>query len=133
MYNNVPKINLDDILRIMEEKHSVVYKTAIKRAFKYASDMHKNVLRNSGEPYVNHPARVAYTIAEWGLDNDTVIAALLHDVVEDCGVTPDELAERFNLSIANLVDNVSSVDATITDEEKSFSQNLTSTECQRLN
>lgn len=118
MYKDVQNVTIDSIIHIMKEKHSVVYKDAIKKAYKLASEKHKGTTRNSGEAYINHPVRVAYRIASWGLDNDSVIAALLHDVVEDCGVTKEEIAAMFNMAIANLVDNVTSVDTTITDAEK---------------
>lgn len=118
MYKDVLPITIDDVIHAMKEKHSVVYKDAIKKAYKLASEKHNGVTRDSGEPYINHPVRVAFRIATWGLDNDSVIAALLHDVVEDCGVTKEEIATMFNMSIANLVDNVTSVDATITDAEE---------------
>ncbi len=118
MYEEVLDVGTEDIIRVMEEHHSVVYKTAIKKACAFAEAKHKGQLRDSGEPYINHPKRVAYSIARWGLDNESVIAALLHDVIEDCGVTHQELADTFNQSIANLVENVTSVSQTISEAEK---------------
>ena len=119
MYKFISEITIDDIIHIMEEKHSVVYKSAIKKAASFAAENHKNVLRKSGEPYIHHPLRVAYTVASWGMESEAVIAALLHDVVEDCdNITTETIAKLFNLRIANLVDSVTSVDTTINDAEK---------------
>lgn len=119
MYKFIPEISIDDIIRAMEEKHSVVYKSAIKKAANYAQEKHKDVFRKSGEPYIYHPLRVAFSIASWGLESEAVIAALLHDVVEDCeDVTTETITKTFNLRIANLVDSVTSVDKAITDAEK---------------
>lgn len=118
---NTPKttITIDDILNTMKTKHAVFYKNSIKKAAKYAEEMHEGVLRCSGEPYINHPIRVAYMVASWGLESEAVVAALLHDVVEDCeDVSTGTVAKMFSVRIANLVDSVTSVDSIITNAEK---------------
>lgn len=118
MHKYIPTVTIEDIIFAMEENHRIVYKSAIKNAVKYATEKHKGVFRKSEEPYINHPLRVAYSIASWGLDSDAVVAAILHDVVEDCaGVTTETIANFFNLRVANLVDSVTSVDKAITDAE----------------
>lgn len=130
MYKFIPEITVEDILHTMEEKHSVVYKSAIKKAANYAAEKHTGVFRSSGEPYINHPLRVAYTVASWGLESEAVVAALLHDVVEDCDdVTIETIKNLFNLRIANLVDSVTSVDNTITEAEK---QKLTKADIDKM-
>ena len=68
----------------------------IQKAYNYALEKHGTQLRKSGEPYIIHPTNVAYTIAELGLDEQTICAALLHDVVEDTNVTFDELEKNFS-------------------------------------
>ncbi len=78
----------------------------IEQAYLFAARAHAGQLRASGEDYIIHPLGVAIILAEIGLDTDTIIAALLHDVVEDTGVTLDELAEEFGPTIASLVDGV---------------------------
>ena len=78
----------------------------IHRAYVYAADKHDGQLRKSGDPYIIHPVSVAGIIAEMKLDVASVCAALLHDVVEDCEVTDDEMRERFGEEIAFLVDGV---------------------------
>ena len=71
----------------------------IQKAYNYALENHGTQLRKSGEPYIIHPTNVAYTIAELGLDEQTICAALLHDVVEDTNVTFDELEKEFSPEI----------------------------------
>lgn len=78
----------------------------IEQAYLFAARAHAGQLRASGEDYIIHPLGVAIILAEIGLDTDTITAALLHDVVEDTGVTLDELAEKFGPTIASLVDGV---------------------------
>jgi len=78
----------------------------IRRAYRYAYEKHDGQFRRSGEPYITHPLAVAGILTELEMDDDTVAAGLLHDVVEDCGVTRDELAAEFGAAIADLVDGV---------------------------
>jgi guanosine-3',5'-bis(diphosphate) 3'-pyrophosphohydrolase len=79
---------------------------AIHEALNYAVQAHSLQLRASGEPYIIHPTAVAEIVASWGLDHEAVMAALLHDVVEDTDTTIEELAERFGPKVAELVDGV---------------------------
>ncbi|OYU43394.1 MAG: guanosine-3',5'-bis(diphosphate) 3'-pyrophosphohydrolase [Burkholderiales bacterium PBB4] len=67
-------------------------------------------MRNSGEPYITHPIAVAAQCAEWKLDAQALMAALLHDALEDCGVTKPELIERFGSPVAELVDGLTKLD-----------------------
>ena len=78
----------------------------IQKAYNYAVSHHGDQLRKSGEPYIIHPTNVAYLIAELGLDEQTICAALLHDVVEDTEVTYETLKEEFGQEIAEMVDGV---------------------------
>jgi len=79
----------------------------IHRAFMVAADAHKNQTRRSGEPYITHPVAVAGILADQKMDAETIMAALLHDVIEDTPVTKKELADEFGLQVADLVDGVS--------------------------
>lgn len=76
------------------------------RAYDYAALKHEGQFRRSGEPYITHPLAVALILAELEMDDATLAAGLLHDVIEDCGVTHDELAGEFGDEIADLVDGV---------------------------
>ena len=78
----------------------------IQRAYNYALEKHGEQKRKSGEPYIIHPTNVAYTIAEIGLDEQTICAALLHDVVEDTEVTFEDIVKEFGQEIAEMVDGV---------------------------
>ena len=82
----------------------------IDRAFRTADRKHQGQLRKSGDPYITHPVAVAEILAELGLDQPTLIAALLHDTVEDTGYSLDELKNDFGTEVASLVDGVTKLD-----------------------
>ncbi len=79
----------------------------VLKAYEFAEQCHKNQLRQSGEPYITHPLAVAIILAEMHLDHEGLMAALLHDVLEDTHVGKKELADRFGNTVAELVDGVS--------------------------
>ncbi len=78
----------------------------VREAFEFARDSHGDQLRKDGSPYITHPVAAAVIVAEMGLDEDSVIAALLHDVIEDTTVTHEEVAKRFGESVAGIVEGV---------------------------
>ncbi|OOF60278.1 bifunctional GTP diphosphokinase/guanosine-3',5'-bis pyrophosphate 3'-pyrophosphohydrolase [Rodentibacter myodis] len=82
----------------------------VKRAFVIARDAHEGQFRSSGEPYITHPVAVASIIAQMHLDHEAVMAALLHDVIEDTLYTEEQLKEEFGASVAEIVDGVSKLD-----------------------
>lgn len=82
----------------------------VRQAYKFADEAHLGQLRNNGEPYITHPIAVAARCAEWKLDAQALMAALLHDALEDCGVTKVELIERFGSPVAELVDGLTKLD-----------------------
>jgi GTP pyrophosphokinase len=82
----------------------------IKEAYRFSDEMHLGQVRKSGEPYISHPIAVAEICAEWKLDAQAIMAALLHDVMEDQDVRKDELIERFGAPVASLVDGLSKLD-----------------------
>ncbi|MCL1058433.1 bifunctional GTP diphosphokinase/guanosine-3',5'-bis pyrophosphate 3'-pyrophosphohydrolase [Shewanella gelidimarina] len=82
----------------------------LKQAYQVARDAHEGQMRTSGEPYITHPVAVARILADMRLDHETLMAALLHDTIEDTPVTKEELAEKFSESIAELVEGVSKLD-----------------------
>ncbi|MDN4590259.1 guanosine-3',5'-bis(diphosphate) 3'-pyrophosphohydrolase [Xenophilus aerolatus] len=82
----------------------------VRRAYRFADEAHLGQLRNSGEPYITHPIAVAAQCAEWKLDAQALMAALLHDAIEDCGVTKTDLIERFGAPVAELVDGLTKLD-----------------------
>jgi GTP diphosphokinase / guanosine-3',5'-bis(diphosphate) 3'-diphosphatase len=82
----------------------------VKEAYRFSDEMHLGQLRKSGEPYISHPIAVAEICADWKLDAQAIMAALLHDVMEDQDVKKDELIERFGPQVANLVDGLSKLE-----------------------
>ncbi|MES2944029.1 MAG: bifunctional (p)ppGpp synthetase/guanosine-3',5'-bis(diphosphate) 3'-pyrophosphohydrolase [Pseudomonadota bacterium] len=82
----------------------------VRRAYRFADEAHLGQLRNSGEPYITHPIAVAQQCAEWKLDAQALMAALLHDAIEDCGVTKADLIERFGAPVAELVDGLTKLE-----------------------
>ncbi len=82
----------------------------VRLAYRFADEAHLGQLRNSGEPYITHPIAVTMQCAEWKLDAQALMAALLHDTLEDCGVTKVELIERFGSPVAELVDGLTKLD-----------------------
>ena len=81
----------------------------VRRAYDYASAAHAGQLRLSGDPYIMHPATVAYTLAQMGFDEHSVAAGLLHDTVEDTDSSIDELDELFGEQVADIVDGVTKI------------------------
>ncbi len=82
----------------------------LKQAYQIARDAHEGQMRTSGEPYITHPVAVAHILADMRLDHETLMAALLHDTIEDTHVTQEDLANLFGESVALLVEGVSKLD-----------------------
>ncbi|WP_447927475.1 MULTISPECIES: RelA/SpoT family protein [unclassified Vreelandella] len=93
----------------------------VKRAFYYAEQAHDGQRRRSGEPYVTHPLAVANILANMHMDHQSLMAAMLHDVIEDTGVSKHALGEQFGHPVAELVDGVSKL-TQITFEDKAVAQ-----------
>ncbi len=82
----------------------------VRDAYRFADQAHLGQFRASGEPYITHPIAVAGLCADWKLDAQAIMAALMHDAMEDCGVTKIELIERFGAPTAELVDGLTKLD-----------------------
>ncbi len=78
----------------------------LERAYAFAAEKHEGVTRMTGEPYIEHPIAVAGILAELGMDDVSIAAGFLHDVPEDCGVSFEEMYERFGADVAHLVEGV---------------------------
>ena len=82
----------------------------VEEAFVFSERCHRGQKRISGEPYITHPLAVAGALAEWKMDAVAIMAALLHDTIEDTGATKEELARQFGKPVANLVEGLSKLD-----------------------
>ncbi|MDH5340399.1 MAG: HD domain-containing protein, partial [Rubrivivax sp.] len=82
----------------------------VREAFKFADEAHLGQFRASGQPYITHPIAVASLCADWRLDVQAIMAALMHDTIEDQGVTKAELIQRFGAPTADLVDGLTKLD-----------------------
>ena len=100
------EITIDKIIEKMLEHNPNCNVELVKRAYNYAKDKHKNQERVSGEEYIIHPMNVAYILAELELDDNTIAAALLHDVVEDTEITHEDIENEFGEEIAEMVEGV---------------------------
>ena len=81
-------------------------KARVRAAYEYARDHHEGQLRKDGSPYITHPLEVAHLVAELGLDADSIMAALLHDTIEDTDATHEDVAHLFSPTVADLVEGV---------------------------
>ncbi|QIB69458.1 bifunctional (p)ppGpp synthetase/guanosine-3',5'-bis(diphosphate) 3'-pyrophosphohydrolase [Aminipila butyrica] len=97
----------------------------ISKAYKKAEEMHEGQLRKSGEPYLIHPMAVAKILAELGMDENTIVAGLLHDVVEDTPYTKEQLKEEFGEEVLLLVDGVTKLSSIVFEsKEERQAENL---------
>ena len=104
--SEIKEITIEDIIKKQKENYAGADIELIKKAYNFAKENHGNQLRKSGEPYLIHPMNVAYILANLELDDETLCAALLHDVVEDTPVTHEDLIEEFGEAIAEMVAGV---------------------------
>ena len=98
------------LLATFRERHPKTSTAMISRAYERANDAHRGQTRKTGEPYIQHPLSVARIVADLGLDEVTVAAALLHDAVEDTGVTLADIDRDFGLEVGRIVDGVTKLD-----------------------
>ena len=99
-------ITIQDVINKRKEHARRVDTKLIMKAYNLANEKHKEQKRGSGEPYIIHPLNVAYILADIGLDDSTICAALLHDVVEDTDITDADLRKMFGNEIADMVAGV---------------------------
>ncbi len=96
-------LNIDELCKRVEAYYPDADFTLLRKAYNFAEKSHEGQKRSSGEDYIIHPINVAGTLIKLRLDMDSIIAGLLHDVVEDCDVTPEEIEKEFSTSIAQIV------------------------------
>ena len=101
-----PEVLYEKLINTIREYHPSTDLSMVEKAYKLARDAHKDQKRKSGEPYIIHPLCVAIILAELELDKETIVAGILHDVVEDTTATLEDLSREFNDEVALLVDGV---------------------------
>ena len=101
---------LEPLVAVHREIYPKADLTLLQRAYEVAEQRHADQLRRSGDPYITHPLAVANILAELGMDTTTLVAALLHDTVEDTGYTLEQTRDDFGDEIAHLVDGVTKLD-----------------------
>ena len=108
--NALPADEIAPLLAAYRRRHPKAPTAMISRAFAEAANAHAGQVRNSGEAYVEHPLAVAMIVAELGLDDVSIAAALLHDAVEDTAVTVEAITSSFGPEVAAIVDGVTKLD-----------------------
>ena len=103
-------VEVEPVLEHYRQFHPKAPTEPIVRAYEVAAEAHDGQLRKSGEPYITHPLAVATICARYGMDETTVIAALLHDAVEDTGLSLDDVEKQFGADAAAIVDGVTKLD-----------------------
>jgi len=99
-----------ELIQRIQKYHPSDDISLIQKAYNTAAEAHKNQLRKSGEPYIIHPLNVAIILAELELDKETIVAGILHDVVEDTIMTEEDLKREFGDDVALLVDGVTKLE-----------------------
>jgi guanosine-3',5'-bis(diphosphate) 3'-pyrophosphohydrolase len=102
-----PKLSIDDLCFAAANYLESKQVDDIRRAYYFAKDAHEGQTRRSGAPYITHPLAVAHVLAMMHMDNECIMAGLLHDVIEDTVISREELAAEFSEEVALLVDGVS--------------------------
>lgn len=97
---------IDELMEKIHKNCHNIDEDMVIKAYNFAKEAHKEQKRESGEPYIIHPIAVAENLADLGMDTGTIVAGLLHDVIEDTKYTYDDVVNEFNAEIANLIDGV---------------------------
>ncbi|NDY81974.1 bifunctional (p)ppGpp synthetase/guanosine-3',5'-bis(diphosphate) 3'-pyrophosphohydrolase [Orrella sp. NBD-18] len=108
--NEPPIATMARLQSVLETYLSPKEVNLIREAYRFSDQAHLGQFRSSGSPYITHPIAVAEICAGWKLDHDAICAALLHDVMEDQGISKQELLEKFGNDVADLVDGLSKLD-----------------------
>lgn len=107
MNNNYVKVYNDIISSLTKKKSEMIVN--VEKAFLFAEKKHEGQFRKGGDPYILHPLCVAQILEQLDFNTDVIASAILHDTVEDCGVTIEEISQNFNPQIAQIVDGVTAI------------------------
>ena len=109
MANDGVKYKIDSLIKLVKETNPEADTDMIMKAYELADTAHKGQKRLSGEAYIIHPVSVAYILAEYRMDTETIVAAILHDVIEDTSYTYEDIKSIFNEQVADLVEGVTKI------------------------
>ena len=109
MVKNPNILSADELFNDLSSKF-IEDKDLLEKAYNFASDGHMNQKRASGEPYITHPLQVALYLSDLSMDLETIIAAILHDLIEDTDITYKNIKKEFGSDVANIVDGVTKLD-----------------------
>ena len=113
-----PEVLFQELIRTVNKYHPSDDISIIEKAYQVAKELHKDQKRRSGEPYISHPLCVAIILADLEMDKETIVAGLLHDIVEDTEMTGERLKEEFGEEVALLVDGVTKLGQLSYDADK---------------
>ena len=102
-FSHEANLTIDELIKRVEVQLPDTDLTLLRKCYEFAEKMHLPQKRSSGEPYIIHPLNVAATLVKLKMDLDSIMAGLLHDTVEDCDVSPEEIAKMFGQSVAQIV------------------------------
>ena len=104
-----PDILYRELIDSVQKYHPSTDISMIEKAYRIAYEAHKDQYRKSGEPYIIHPLCVAIILADLELDKETIVAGLLHDVVEDTDVTLEDIEREYGPTIARIIDGLNKI------------------------
>jgi GTP diphosphokinase / guanosine-3',5'-bis(diphosphate) 3'-diphosphatase len=104
---DAPGLRIDDLCRRTRAYLTPEQIRQIRRAYRFGADAHEGQTRQSGEPYIQHPLAVATILADMHMDHETLVAAILHDVIEDTPIAKERISEEFGPEVAQIVDGLS--------------------------
>ena len=102
-FSHEANLSIDELVKRAEVLLPDGDMNLLRKCFEFAEKMHAGVKRSSGELYIIHPLNVAGTLIKLKMDLDAVMAGLLHDTVEDCDVSPEDIAKKFGQNVAQIV------------------------------
>ena len=124
MTESKKNVTIEDVVNIMKKHNRKSNTKKILKAYEFAYNAHIDQKRESGEPYIIHPVNVAAILASLEIDDDTICAALLHDVIEDTSITREDISKEFGEEVTELIDGVTKLKSlTYTDKEEQQMEN----------
>ena len=106
---SIKSCTIDQLISRIKDSGKSYNTDKIRAAYEFANAAHEGQLRKSGEPYITHPLMVAYILLDYNMDTDALVAALLHDVVEDTHYTDEDIRKKFGEDVAILVDGLTKI------------------------